>query len=422
MRCLLASVLFGTVFAIGHQDPQRNLTARDPSHNKHGKTSVQGLGDHAMLSHLLAKYDKWTRPGAYVHDSTALSGKLEDGAPTVVNVSIYIRDFTLDDAKMELHTTLTMRLTWTDERLVHPANPRHPYLFVQENHPKLWIPDIFFNNEKNAHFHHVLTPNVLYRVYPSGTVYMSTKISLTSTCPMTFTWFPLDHQTCRINLGSYGYTADQVDLQWNGTMPITVAHFQNTQGRFELKNTSFTREVLSTHNENFTMLTVNIAFARMVPPYIVHYYVPTAMLVALSWLAFWMHPDMLTPRVLLGLAALLTIYQLQTEGKSEALRVSYGNAYGFWGQLCALFAAFSLIVSVIANYWNRRDVMCYKTVNNMDTMIYTPMATPLLAGSSYSVKKEVITRGDRLDAICRVMFPLLYLCSIIAYWAVCFMT
>ena len=52
------------------------------------------------------------------------------------------------------------------------------------------------------------------------------------------------------------------------------------------------------------------------------------MLVTLSWLAFWIHPDMLTPRVLLGLAALLTIYQLQTEGNSEAMRVSYGNGTG----------------------------------------------------------------------------------------------
>ena len=87
--------------------------------------------------------------------------------------------------------------------------------------------------------------------------------------------------------------------------------------------------------------------------------------------------------------------------------------------MCALFAAMSVVISVLANYWNRRDIMCYKTVNNMDCNIYTPMTTPLLAGSSHAVKKEVLTRGDRLDSVSRIMFPILYLCSVGAFWAVC---
>lgn len=420
MQWWLGFVLIGAVFAIGQQDSQRNVTAKDPSHTKHHKNGahMHGMGDHAMLSHLLAKYDKWTRPGSFLHNSTSTS---DTGAPTMVNVSIYIRDFSLNDAKMELSTTLTMRMSWTDERLVHQAHPRHPYLLVQENHPKLWTPDIFFLNEKKAQFHHALTPNVLYRISPEGTVRTSTKISLTTSCPMVFTWFPMDHQTCHIKLGSYGFPIDQVDLQWNGTIPITAAPDTQLQGRFELRSTNSSR-IVSPGPSSFATLTLNIAFARMVPPYIVHYFVPTAMLVTLSWLAFWIHPDMLTPRVLLGLAALLTIYQLQTEGNSEAMRVSYGNAYGFWGQMCALFAAMSVVISVLANYWNRRDIMCYKTVNNMDCNIYTPMTTPLLAGSSHAVKKEVLTRGDRLDSVSRIMFPILYLCSVGAFWAVCFMT
>ena len=85
---------------------------------------MHGMGDHAMLGHLLAKYDKWTRPGSFLHNSTSTfdTGKYKvdmlknlvvkkrypchqnrhcsPGAPTIVNVSIYIRDFSLDDAKM----------------------------------------------------------------------------------------------------------------------------------------------------------------------------------------------------------------------------------------------------------------------------------------------------------------------------------
>uniref|UniRef100_A0A1I8F9P8 Neur_chan_LBD domain-containing protein n=1 Tax=Macrostomum lignano TaxID=282301 RepID=A0A1I8F9P8_9PLAT len=33
---------------------------------------------------------------------------------------------------------------------------------------KLWVPDVFFRNEKKADFHHVTIPNRFINLYPDG--------------------------------------------------------------------------------------------------------------------------------------------------------------------------------------------------------------------------------------------------------------
>lgn len=41
-------------------------------------------------------------------------------------------------------------------------------------------PDLFFSNEKEGHFHNIIMPNVLLRIYPDGKVLYSIRISLVS--------------------------------------------------------------------------------------------------------------------------------------------------------------------------------------------------------------------------------------------------
>ncbi|CAG2162727.1 unnamed protein product [Oppiella nova] len=43
---------------------------------------------------------------------------------------------------------------------------------------RIWKPDLFFSNEKEGHFHEIIMPNVLLRIYPNGNVLYSIRISL----------------------------------------------------------------------------------------------------------------------------------------------------------------------------------------------------------------------------------------------------
>ena len=67
---------------------------------------------------------------------------------------------------------------------------------------KVWRPDLFFKNEKEGHFHDIIMPNVLLRIYPQGGVLYSIRISLVLACPMNLKYYPLDKQICSIQMAS----------------------------------------------------------------------------------------------------------------------------------------------------------------------------------------------------------------------------
>lgn len=64
------------------------------------------------------------------------------------------------------------------------------------------MPDLFFSNEKEGHFHNIIMPNVYIRIFPNGNVLYSIRISLTLSCPMNLKLYPLDKQTCSLRMAS----------------------------------------------------------------------------------------------------------------------------------------------------------------------------------------------------------------------------
>ena len=70
---------------------------------------------------------------------------------------------------------------------------------------KVWMPDTFFRNEKIGRFHNILQPNLYVRVFPNGDVLYSIRVSLTCACSMHLALFPLDKQTCNLDVASCKY-------------------------------------------------------------------------------------------------------------------------------------------------------------------------------------------------------------------------
>jgi anionic glutamate receptor len=67
------------------------------------------------------------------------------------------------------------------------------------------MPDLFFSNEKEGHFHNIIMPNVYIRIFPYGSVLYSIRISLTLACPMNLKLYPLDRQVCSLRMASCEY-------------------------------------------------------------------------------------------------------------------------------------------------------------------------------------------------------------------------
>lgn len=97
-------------------------------------------------------------------------------------ISINISNLRLQFLKVVINKTtrfqeysvqLTFREQWMDERLkFNDYHGRLKYLTLTEAN-RVWMPDLFFSNEKEGHTHNIIMPNVYIRIFPYGSVLYS---------------------------------------------------------------------------------------------------------------------------------------------------------------------------------------------------------------------------------------------------------
>ncbi|EJW77718.1 hypothetical protein WUBG_11372 [Wuchereria bancrofti] len=131
---------------------------------------------------------------------------------------------------MEYSAQFTFREEWNDARLAYgrlaDENTQVPPFVVlaaseqADLTQQIWMPDTFFQNEKEARRHLIDKPNVLIRIHPDGQILYSVRLSLVLSCPMSLEYYPLDRQTCLIDLASYAYTTDDIKYEWKLKNPI----------------------------------------------------------------------------------------------------------------------------------------------------------------------------------------------------------
>ncbi|CAL4066506.1 unnamed protein product [Meganyctiphanes norvegica] len=293
------------------------------------------------------KYDKRIRP-------SGVNGTID--GPTVVTINMMFRSIqTIDDVKMEYSVQLTFREEWTDERLVFDnLGGKIKYLTLTET-DKVWMPDLFFKNEKVGHFHDIILPNVYLRISPNGGVLYSIRISLTLSCPMNLQLYPLDRQTCTLLLASYGWTTADLVFLWRDGDPVQITNKLHLP-RFTLEK-FFTDHCNSVTNTGaYSCLKVDLLFKREFSYYLLTIYIPCCMLVIVSWVSFWLDQNAVPARVSLGVTTLLTM-ATQTSGINQSLPpVSYTKAIDVWTGVCLTFVFGALLEFALVNYASRSDM------------------------------------------------------------------
>ena len=65
-------------------------------------------------------------------------------------------------------------------------------------------------------------PNRFVRIYPNGKVSYSQRLTIWADCPMDLSKFPLDSQSCPLNIGSFGYTASDLVYTWARPKAVSI--------------------------------------------------------------------------------------------------------------------------------------------------------------------------------------------------------
>ena len=100
---------------------------------------------------------------------------------------------------------------------------------------------------------------------------------------------------------------------------------------------------------NFTCLEVVFMFKRRLGYYLFHTYVPTCLIVIMSWISFWIKPEAVPARVTLGVTSLLTLSTQHASSQKALPPVSYIKAIDMFMNACTVFVFCSLIEYALIN-------------------------------------------------------------------------
>ncbi|XP_055034641.2 glycine receptor, beta b isoform X2 [Misgurnus anguillicaudatus] len=175
-----------------------------------------------ILNRLLVTYDPRIRPNF-------------KGIPVEDRVNIFINSFgSIQETTMDYRVNIFLRQRWNDPRLRLPQDFKSDSLTVDPKMFKcLWKPDLFFANEKSANFHDVTQENILLFIFRNGDVLISMRLSVTLSCPLDLTLFPMDTQRCKMQLESFGYTTDDLQFMWQSGDPVQMEEIALPQ--FDIK-------------------------------------------------------------------------------------------------------------------------------------------------------------------------------------------
>ncbi|XP_012728721.1 glycine receptor subunit alpha-2 isoform X7 [Fundulus heteroclitus] len=241
------------------------------------------------------------------------------GPPVNVTCNIFINSFgSIAETTMDYRVNIFLRQKWNDPRLAYSKYPDSSLDLDPSMLDSIWKPDLFFANEKGANFHDVTTDNKLLRIFKDGTVLYSIRLTLILSCPMDLKNFPMDVQTCTMQLESFGYTMNDLVFEWleNGAVQVSEGLTLPQFIMREEKELGYCTKHYNTGK--FTCIEVKFHLERQMGYYLIQMYIPSLLIVILSWVSFWINMDAAPARVALGITTVLTM-TTQSSGSRASL-------------------------------------------------------------------------------------------------------
>ncbi|XP_020717523.1 glycine receptor subunit alpha-4 isoform X1 [Ceratitis capitata] len=297
----------------------------------------QSLAITDILPEDIKRYDKMRPPK-------------KDGQPTIVYFHVTVMGLdSIDENSMTYVADVFFAQTWKDHRLRLPENMTQEYILLEVDWLKnMWRPDSFFKNAKSVTFQTMTIPNHYMWLYKDKTILYMVKLTLKLSCIMNFAIYPHDTQECKLQMESLSHTTDDMIFQWDPTTPLVVdENIELPQVALIRNETADCTQVYSTGN--FTCLEVVFTLKRRLVYYVFNTYIPTCMIVIMSWVSFWIKPEAAPARVTLGVTSLLTLSTQHAKSQSSLPPVSYLKAVDAFMSVCTVFVFMALMEYCLIN-------------------------------------------------------------------------
>uniref|UniRef100_A0A2M4AD72 Putative neurotransmitter gated ion channel n=1 Tax=Anopheles triannulatus TaxID=58253 RepID=A0A2M4AD72_9DIPT len=174
------------------------------------------------------------------------------------------------------------------------------------------------------------------------------------------------------------YNEDDLVLLWEHKSPVTLAPELHLTEYVLLE--MFTNETVINADlsdlrhgafaGNYSSLSFTVHLAREMGFYMMDYFIPSIMLVCISWVTFWLQADQSAPRITLGTSTMLTFITLASAQGKTLPKVSYIKASEIWFLGCTGFIFGSLVEFAFVNtIWRRKRNVEVKKVNTKHVLV-----------------------------------------------------
>ncbi|CAI5442235.1 unnamed protein product [Caenorhabditis angaria] len=354
MRRVLIFLLLLVPLLVGRKSKSKSCKRTTFSRST---TNYEAWREQMTVCDLLEDYDPAVRPsGRTPYNDTK-------GA-VVVTTSLNVRSISaVSEKNMEFVAQFRFRQEWYDDRLrfftkedtlIQSEYRNFEFIHVARDQ-NLWIPDTFFQNEKNGWYHYLNQENRFLKIRSDGKLIYDRRLTLHLACSMHLSRYPMDHQNCEIAFASYAYTTDDIEYVWD--VPAIQIH-EKANGalpNFEIasfKNGSCTSK---TNTGIYSCLKVEIRLNRVFSFFLLQLYIPSSMLVGVAWVSYWIDWKSTAARVPLAIVTLLTMITTSHAINSNLPPVSYAKSIDIWVGACVVFIFFSLIEYAVVNYMGILD-------------------------------------------------------------------
>ncbi|CAF3684968.1 unnamed protein product [Rotaria sordida] len=281
--------------------------------------------------------------------------------PCNVTMTIHINTISaINEVNMDYNTDLIFRQSWYDPRLNYSGTDwakKSPQITLHYSLiDRIWVPDSFFRNAKEGKRSDITVPNRLIRIHLDGKVLYSQRLLLKLDCQMKLQKFPLDNQTCVVNIGSYGFDTNDLAFFWDEAQNISAIRVNEDleMPDFVLSNHEARYCNRTTATGSFTCLLVVLHLKRLFGYYLVQVYIPSMLIVILSFVSFWIDHKSVPARISVGLLTVLTVTTQSSGIRSQLPRVSYIKAIDVWMSACLVFVFAGLLEYALVNVIARK--------------------------------------------------------------------
>lgn len=297
---------------------------------------------------------------------------------TEVHFLVFVLDIDeIDDANQTFTANVYLRLRWQDDRLAKPGTA------IRQVHlEEVWNPRIILANQQGIIAKAL--PNVV-QVRPDGEVMYHQRYTGRLSQPLRLSEFPMDKHRFNVQFIATGYQADELNLvpdvhDATGVIGGSMAADLSLPDWQILKHEAVAEPYQPIEQIRSAGFVFRFEAQRYVAYYLWQVILPLAMVVVMSWVAFWINTEHVGVRIGVATSSILTLI-----------------AHRF----------------VLANLLPRLPYMTRMDYFTVGSTLLVLLALVLVTWTSVLGKRGLGKRAQRIDHWARGLFPVVFIAQFI---------